>query len=175
LDSTQFEKQSRELFRSLKPVEPPPYFAARVVARTHEQRQSRKQILFWRWIATFSFAAVVGLTVYMQTRQVAEPLIAFKPYVIHVDLDQSEILLAASAELELPDGVSFVAKDEEIKALRNLRLPIQPAQKGRNRLPFVIVSERTGKLPLRVRLYDENNNLIQTKTMDLMFITGEKG
>jgi hypothetical protein len=98
-----------------------------------------------------------------------EALFAYQPYVIHVSLDEDEVKLAASAEVELPPGVTFVSKSAEIQALRSLKLPVE-AQEGRSRLPFVVKSDRAGTLPLKFRIYDSNDKLLQTKTLTLHFV-----
>lgn len=178
MDQQNLEQKSKQVFQGLAPIEPSPYFSARVLAHTPESGRLRKEVLFWRWVGALSVTAMICLTVYsgfLKTQsEPSKALLAFKPYVIHVDLDQSEVLMASSAELVLPEGLSFYSKDDEVKALRSLKLPLTSKKQG-GRLPFVVVSSRAGHLPLQVRLYDENDRLIETKTMNVEFVEGQNG
>ncbi len=165
----QFEAKSKAIFSKLPQAEPSAFFAARVAARA--VKGTSREVWIWRWIAALSVAAVVGLTSYIQLQPKQDLLFTYEPYVIQVDFNESEILLVDSAEIELPEGVAFVSKNEAVKSLKTLRLPVTDRAKGR--LPFVVVSERAGAIPLQVKMYNANNELIQTKTLTLHF--GKKG
>lgn len=178
MDEQKQERQVKAIFGGVKPVAPSSFFSARVVARFQARKADRKEAGFWRWIAAGSLTAALALTLYVRFQPKNENhLVAFEPYVIHVNLDEIDTQIAASAEVELPEGVSFVSKNEEIKTLRSLRLPISGAKEGRSRLPFVVQSDRAGTLPLQVRIYDADDELIETKTMALEFVakTPKKG
>lgn len=146
-------------------MEPSPYFAARVAARS--KAGASRELVIWRWVAALSVAAVVALTSYIQLQPKHDLLYTYEPYVIQVDFNESELKLADSAEIELPDGVSFVSKNEAVKSMRSLRLPVSARKDGK--LPFVLVSERSGMLPVQVRMYGANDELIATKTLTLRF------
>lgn len=151
-------------------MEPSPYFAARVAAQTGAVKS--KELIFMRWIAAVSFSAVVALVAYIQLSPKPDVLFTYQPYVIQVDFNADEIKLADSAEVELPEGVRFESKNESVKALRSLRLPLTNVKDGK--LPFVVVSEREGQIPLRILMYNSDNQLVQTKTLTLNF-DGKQG
>lgn len=178
MEQQNLEKQSKTVFQGLPQVEPSPFFAARVVARTQESSGLRKEVLFWRWVGALSVTAMICLTVYTNFAknkvESSAALLAFKPYVINVDLDQSEILTAATAELILPEGLEFYSKNQDVKSLRSLRLPMPSKQQG-GRLPFVVVSSRSGSMPLKIHFYDQDGQLIQTKMMNVEFVEGQHG
>lgn len=161
----QFESQSKAIFKSLPDVEASPFFAAKVVAHSGVGRS--RELVVMRWLAAVSFTAVVALVSYIQLQPKPDVLFTYQPYVIQVDFNPEEVLLVDSAEVELPEGVSFVSKNEAIKAMRSLRLPLTNIKDGK--LPFVVVSQRSGRLPLMIRMYNENDELVQTKTMTLEF------
>lgn len=161
----QFESKSKAAFKSLPDVEPSPYFAARVAAKSGIGRS--RELVVMRWLAAISFTAVIALVSYIQLQPKPDVLFTYQPYVIQVDFNPEEILLVESAEVELPDGVRFVSKNEAVKSMRSLRLPLSGVKNGK--LPFVVVSERSGRIPLMIRMYDENDVLVQTKTMTLEF------
>jgi len=165
----QFESQSKAIFSRLPEAQPSPYFAARVAARAGSGKS--RELMVWRWVAALSIAAVIALTSYIQLQPKQDVLYTFQPYTIQVDFNESEIKLADSAEIELPEGVSFVSKNEAVKSLRSLRLPVGGRKDGK--LPFVLVSEREGSMDLQVRMYNSADELIQTKTLTLHF--GKKG
>lgn len=169
MSQDQFESQSKAIFSRLPEAQPSPYFAARVAARAGSGNS--RELMVWRWVAALSVAAVVALTSYIQFQPKQDLLYTYEPYVIQVDFNESELKLADSAEIELPDGVSFVSKNEAVKSLRSLRLPVAERKDGK--LPFVLVSEREGSMALQVRMYNADDELIQTKTLTLHF--GKKG
>jgi hypothetical protein len=172
LDPNQFETQSKAIFKRLEAVEAPPYLARRVVAKAQERKRGFREIHVWRWVAALSFTAAIALTVVLNQRPKEEQLFALKPYVIHVNLEQADMQLADSAEVELPDGVTFVSKNEEIKTARKLRLPVTQQSKDHSRLPFVVLSEHAGTVAVTVRIFDANDQLIRTKTLNLNFRSG---
>ncbi len=161
----QFETQSKAIFKSLPQAEPSPYLAARITAKSGIGRS--RELVIMRWIAAVSFTAVVALVSFIQIQPKADVLYTYQPYVIQVDFNQEEIKLVESAEVELPEGVNFVSKNEAVKSLRSLRLPVANVKDGK--LPFVVVSERSGRIPLMIRMYNANDELVQTKTLTLQF------
>jgi hypothetical protein len=169
VDSAQYEIKSKAIFKALPAVDASPYLAGRVLALHQERQSHRKQVLLWRWVAAFSFTVLVAFVSVMQLPSHKEALFAYQPYVIHVNLDEQELKMAASAEVELPAGVSFVSMSAEVQALRSLKLAVD-GHEGRSRLPFVVKSDRTGTMPLQVRIYDSNDKLLQTKTLTLHFV-----
>lgn len=170
MDQSQSENQIRQIFQRLPQVEPSPYMAGRIVTQVQALRRSRRQLWIWRWVAAASLTALIAVVTVNKQQSAHEALYASQPYVIHVNFDDNEVKLAASAEIELPDGVSFVSRDSEIQALRRMKLPVNAEGAGRNRLPFVVKSDRTGDLALQVHIYDAQDNLIQTKTLTLHFV-----
>lgn len=167
----QNETDSKAVFSRIPAVTAPPYLAARVLALYQERRKHRSQLWIWRLAAAASLTAAIALVTVMHAPSQKETLFADQAYVIHVNLDDAEMQVAASAEVELPAGVTFVSKNEEVRALRQLRLPVAAvnATDGRSRLPFVVKSDRSGTMPLQVRIYDADDKLIQTKTLTLHF------
>lgn len=164
-----FDNQSKAIFAQLPEAKPSPYFAARVAARA--KTSPNRELTLWRWVAALSITVVIALGSYIQFKPQQDLLYTYEPYVIQVDFNAAELKLAESAEIELPDGVSFVSKNDAIKALRSMRLKVNGRKDGK--LPFVLVSEREGSLALRVRMYNAEDELVQTKTLTLNF--GKKG
>lgn len=160
-----FETQTKAIFKALPEMEPSPYFAARVAAKSAGSKS--KELIVMRWVAALSLAAVVALVTFIQVQPKPDVLFTYQPYVIQVDFNAQEMKLADSAEVELPKGVSFVSKNEAVKSLRTLRLPVAHVKNGK--LPFVVVSERSGSIPLLIRVYNANDELVQTKTLTLQF------
>lgn len=175
MDQVQLETESKAIFSRVEKAVPPPFLAGRVLARALERKRTSLEVVVLRWVAGLSFVAVLGLVTHLQMNKSAgkEILFASQPYVIHVDLNDAELKLAQSAEVELPEGVSFVSKNKVVKELRRLKLPVSQVKEGRSRLPFVVLSDREGTMPLQVRIYDENDELIQTRTLTLHFAKGQ--
>jgi hypothetical protein len=173
------EQTAKKVLGTLKEVEPSAFFAARVVSRTETQTETlgsqNSQLYFWKWLAAVSFSAALALAIFVQMRPTADTLVAFQPYVIHMDLNEIDMEQAASVEIELPEGVHFVSKNEEIKSAHRLELPLSSLQPGRSRLPFVVLSERTGKMPLQIHIYNADAKLVQSKTMMLTFAQERRG
>ena len=169
MDPQELERDAKAIFARLPAVEAPPFLAGRVLALTLEGRRGRKEVLLWRWVAALSCTAMLAYFVVLHAPTSRESLLADTSYVIHLNLDDAEMRLASSAEVELPDGVEFVSSDAAVRGLRRLRLPVDAADVGRNRLPFVVMSNRAGTLPLQVRIYNANDELIQTKILTLHF------
>lgn len=169
------ELKIKEILGRLKPVEPSPFFASRVVARAQDSEKSLSQLRFWKWFGTASFTVALAMAVFVKTRPQVDALVAFKPYVIHMDLNEIDMKQAASVEVELPEGVHFVSKNEEIQAAHKLQLPLSAMQPGRSRLPFVVLSERVGQLPLQIHIYNADDKLVQSKTMMLTFSQDRRG
>lgn len=170
MDTNQFETESKAVFARLPKLEPSPYLAGRILAVSREHQRTRTQLRWWRLVATVSVTAMICLAIGLRVQKKETTLLAFQPYVIHVTLDEAEVKLAASAEIELPEGVHFVSKDEEIKNLRRLKLPVGEMGEGRSRLPFVVSSDREGSMPLQVRIFNSQDQVIQTKTLTLHFV-----
>lgn len=164
----QNEQKSKEIFSQVSAAEPSSFFAARVTARATSK--PAREVVLWRWIAACSLAAVLALVTYIQVQPKQDLLFTYEPYVIQVDFTEQEIKLVESAEVTLPEGVSFVSKNKAVKELRSLKLPVD-TQTGR--LPFVVVSELSGSVPLQIRMYNSQDELIDTKTLTLHF--GRKG
>ena len=160
----QNETQSKEIFRQVGDVQPGTFFAARVAAKA---KSPSREVWLLRLVTAFSLAAVIGLSSYIYMQSQKDVLVAYEPYVIQVDFNSKELKLAASAEVALPEGINFVSKNEAVKSLRTLKLPV--SQEKRGRLPFVVVSERDGHFPLEIKMFDSNDQLIGTKTITLHF------
>ena len=165
MSQDQFETKSKAIFSRLPQAEPSAFFAARVSARA--TKGTSREVWLWRWVAAVSLAAVIGLTSYIQLQPKQDLLFTYEPYVIQVDFNESEILLVDSAEIELPEGVTFVSKNQAVKNMKSLRLPLSARSRGR--LPFVVISERAGDIPLQVKMYNADDELIHTKTLTLHF------
>ena len=170
MDPKHLETQSKEVFGRLNTVEAPPYLARRVVARSQERSRTVREVRVWRWVAALSVTAVLAITVALRTQHKAETFYTMKPYVLQVGLE--DLRLADSAEIDLPDGLTFVSANEDIQTARTLRLPVSLNKEGKPRLPFVVRSEKSGQAAVQVRIYDSEDRLIQTKTLNLSFETG---
>jgi hypothetical protein len=175
VEHNELENQSRLFFQGLKPVQPSPYFAARVAANLKSRKQATRQLRLWKWLSALSFTAVIGLVIMLTSRPKPDVLFAYQPYVIQVKLDESDIQLASRAEVELPEGVNFVSRNQVVRSLRSLSLPLHSKRTGIHKLPFVILSTKAGSFAVRIRLYDSSKHLIDTKTMNLRFAGERKG
>lgn len=165
----QQEQQSQKIFRSIGPVQAPPYMVTRVMAEL--KQPNRRELWVWRALTATAFAAVVALVGYIQLHAPSQSVFfTSQPYVIQMDVSEFDQAVAVSAEIELPDGVNFVSKSVAVHELRSLRMPLANVKNGK--LPFVLVSERAGSMLVKVRLYDSADKLLAEKQMLLEFKTG---
>lgn len=172
MNPNQLESQSKAIFQRLGPVDAPPYLARRVAARAQERTRTVREVRVWRWVAALSITAVLAITAVFRLQPKEQVFYTMKPYVMQIGLE--DVQLADSAEIDLPDGLRFVSSNEDIQAARSLRLPVTINKEGKSRLPFVVRSEKSGQASLQVRIYDSEDNLITTKTLNLNF-TNENG
>lgn len=161
---------------SLREIElnPSAHMKNRILARLHHapvRNRVNPEVLFWRWIAGFATAAC-ALMAWMHFLKPVAPsaLLAMQPYVIHLDLGGARLAGATSAEVELPNGVRFVSKAHpEVTELRSLRLDLPEEIAGRSRLPFVVQADRPGTQQLKLRIWDQNMNLLQERIVSVKF------
>lgn len=161
----QFETQSKGIFKALPEVEPAPFFASRVLARLESPKS--REVLIWRWVGALSLMVVLAMFIYIQKRPSSEVLFTYQPYVIQVDFNDKELALVATAEVELPEGVYFVSKNQVVRTAQRLRLPVTKLKQGR--LPFVVVAEQSGSKTVQVRIYGTDEKLLNVKTVNIQF------
>ncbi|MGE4131517.1 MAG: hypothetical protein AB7F86_07745 [Bdellovibrionales bacterium] len=172
------EAKVKEVLGRVPEQGPSPFFAARVVARAGlgEKSSAAKEVWIWKWIAGISLTAALALVVALKVQSPSTPqemLFTYQPYVIQVDFEAEDTGLVASAEVILPEGVSFVSKNKVVRSLRQLRLPISDLKDGK--LPFVLVAEKEGEFAVLVKMYGESDEVVRTKVMNFHFAQGSQG
>jgi hypothetical protein len=90
-------------------------------------------------------------------------------YVIHVDFNQADKNIVAKAEIELPKDVHFVSSRKEVREENRLTLPVDIKATGRGKLPFVVSSDFSGEKLIKVRLLNEDNQLVREQILKLKF------
>lgn len=181
MESLQLETKTKQAFGPMRdsPVEAPPFMKSRIMARLDEKSRLSRQVRLWKWatgLATGACAitAVVALGPWRtQPTQGSAAYLAMRPYVIHVDLGGERLAGARSAEVELPEGVHFVSKTHpEVAELRSMRLEVPEAFEGRSRLPFVVTSDKEGLARLKLKIFDDGDQLLQERVLSVRFAQG---
>ena len=152
-------------------LEPSPFMKTRLLAQFKEREQKRKSVFIWKLVSGFSVTAcaVLAITLINQPSTDSKAM-ADNPYVIHMDFNSGDLKSVTSAEIYLPEKVHFVSGgSQDLKDRKILRLPLKVGQAGRTRLPFVVSSSEIGMQILRVRLYDDNGDLLKEKDLKIRF------
>ena len=172
--NAKLEADSKAIFARVRAQEPSPFMKRRILANLDkEPRKGFSEVWFWRFVSGVSLT-VAAMAMIFNMRQVQQQddagLVAMKPYVIHVDLSGQPLEQARIAQIELPEGVHFVSKKHpEVSKMRSMRMPVPAASSGRSRLPFVVSSDRPGTQEVVLKILDENDQVIQTRTLTVSF------
>jgi len=152
-------------------VEVSPYLKTRVLAHILQGRKQSGSLFFWKALALGSFFSVLflGILSFNLYQKTHADGITQQAYVIHIDFDQADKDIVATAEIELPDDVHFVSSKKEIREERKLSLPVDVKMAGRGKLPFVVSSDFSGEKEIKVRLLNENDQLIREQVLKLKF------
>ncbi len=171
-ENDQQNEQIRNLFLKVEnaQVEPSAFMKTRVLAHLKEGQIQQKTVRFWQFLSVGSFAVMILIGSYaMYTlNAVKNDGITNQAYVIHVDFNQDDLSKVARAEVSLPDDVNFMSKGK-VHSLRQMTLPVQIKTAGRGKLPFVVSSAVEGEKSIKVRLLDENNNLVREQILRFKF------
>ena len=181
MSSDQNEKITHTSFSALKSarIEAPPFRKSRILAQLEGRKKASREVLFWRLIAGVATCACIALVAFnsrsLFSSEGNESLYAMKPYVIHVDFGNEKLTGAMIAEVELPDGVKFFSKAHpEVSKLTSMRMDIPDVIEGRSRLPFVVTADRPGIAHLKIRIMDENNQLVRERVISVNFAEDKK-
>jgi hypothetical protein len=171
--SSQEEKQLTALFAQVRQaeVDVPYYMKARVLARLKQDHKQPRGLFFWKALAIGSLLSMLFLGVFslnLYQKSISDGFTR-QAYVIHIDFDPSDRGLVAKAEIELPKDVHFVSSKKQIREERSLTLPVDIKAAGRGKLPFVVTSDFSGEKDIKVRLLNENNELVREKILKLKF------
>jgi hypothetical protein len=169
----QEETQLKSVFSSIRQaeVEAPVFLKARVLAHLKDDRKQRHSLFFWKALSAGSLFSLIFLGVFSFNLYKKSPTdgITQQAYVIHIDFNQADKNVVANAEIELPKDVHFVSSKKEIREESKLTLPVDIKVAGRGKLPFVVTSEFSGEKEIKVRLLDENNQLVREQVLKLKF------
>ena len=171
--SPQEEKQLSSIFAQVRAIdlEVSPYLKTRVLANLRQSPEQTGRLFFWKSLALASlfsvlFLAFVSLNLYQKSRTDG---VTQQAYVIHIDFDQADKDVVATAEIELPEDVHFVSSKKEVREERKLSLPVDVKMAGRGKLPFVVTSDFSGEKEIKVRLLNENDQLVREQVLKLKF------
>lgn len=169
----QEQEQFTSLFNELRAatVEAPPFLKTRVLAHTKRQNESSQKLFFWKSLAGLSLFAFLLLGVFswnLYQNSHADGMTK-QAYVIHVDFNQADKNIVAKAEIELPKDVHFVSSRKEVREESRLTLPVDIKATGRGKLPFVVSSDFSGEKLIKVRLLNEDNQLVREQILKLKF------
>lgn len=172
--TSQEESQLTALFAQVRKaeVEVPPYMKARVLAHLRQdQKQVRGSLFFWKALSLGSLMSLLFLGIFSFNlyQKSTSDGITQQAYVIHIDFNSEDRGLVAKAEIELPKDVHFVSSKKQIREERSLTLPVDIKAVGRGKLPFVVSSSFSGEKDIKVRLLNENNELVREKVLKLKF------
>jgi hypothetical protein len=152
-------------------IEAPPYLKTRVLAQLRDLKKQNRSLLFWKALSAGSllgllFLGALSFNLYQKSNSDG---LTKQAYVIHIDFNQADRDVVAKAEVELPEDVHFVSSKKEIREERTLSLPVDVKVAGRGKLPFVVTSDYSGEKEIKVRLLNENNELVREQILKLKF------
>jgi hypothetical protein len=150
--------------------EPSPYMRTRILAQLRDDQKPAARIKIWKLFTAISLSALVLVSAYTLNlmSKIESNGVVTQAYVIHVNFNENDLAQVAKAEVVLPDDVNFVSKGLA-QNKRSLKLPIDVKSVGRGKLPFVVTSKTDGEKLIRVRLLDENDNLIREQDLNFKF------
>lgn len=152
-------------------LEPSPFLKTRVLIHVKEGQKHQKTVRFWQFFSASSFAVMllIGFYAIHTLNSVKNNGIANQAYVIHVEFNQDDLSKVAKAEVMLPEEVNFMSSKGKVHSQRQMTLPVQIKTAGRGKLPFVVSSSVEGEKNIRVRLLDENDNLVREQVLKFKF------
>jgi hypothetical protein len=155
-------------------IEPSPFLKTRVLARANEGQGLQKNLLFWKVLSlgsltSLALALVVTFNMYKKTQKSQADGIAEQAYVIHINFNDADKTSVARAQIELPSDVHFVSKNQDMRGQRSLTLPVAVKTLGKGKLPFVVSADFPGEKEIKVRLLDENDQVVREQIMKLKF------
>lgn len=163
----------KKLFQNVHDAdfEPSPYMRTRILSQLREDQKPAVRIQIWKLLTIFSLTALVLVGTFAITlmNRIEITGVASQAYVIHVNFNENDLHQVAQAEVVLPDDVNFVSKKRLDDSTRTLKLPINIKSAGRGKLPFVVTSKTDGKKLIRVRLLDENDNVVREQVLNFKF------
>ncbi len=173
-EDQELEKKSKEIFETFKrsSLGASPYLKTRVLAEL-DAKKRHQTVVFWKRTAIASTASLFLLIVallFMFNREPSEGFNAFtgQPLLVKVSISDIKDYNVAYAEVELPEKVTFYSKTNlDVMGARSLTLFNEPSDKD---LPFVIRSEEKGVKEVKVTLYDDSDQVILEKKINIKFV-----
>jgi hypothetical protein len=157
--------------KNLKGPKPDPYFAARVLAHHNSQKQSR-MLLIWKSIAGFSVVLGCFLSFYFYNQGHAtldyRKALVGKAMILQLDSLPIEDNISY-VSLEIDEGMSFQLSNQEASSKKEITLAIESASETK-RLPFVFVSNESGKKKVSIKYLDSDFNLVKSEDYFLEFL-----
>lgn len=167
------ELQIESIFARLKglEIEASPYLKTKVLAHLNEEKKHKSSLLFWKLLSVGSLCSLILLGfISVDLFQNSHSDGAIKQaYVIHIDFNQSDKEQVVRAEVELPSDVHFASSNNTIREERKLKLPVAVKSLGKGKLPFVVTSDSSGEKQIKVRLLNENDELVREQILKLKF------
>jgi hypothetical protein len=171
------DEQIQNLFIAANTAVPEasPYTRTRVLAELNsradsETREHRRRVTFWRGLSLAStFAAIVFAVLLTTTKQEIFKVQLGQPILVEVNVKNANAFDVAMAEIELPEGVYiYSVAHPEMTGLRKVSVAWSP-DKADAAFPFVVKSDVVGKQKIKIRFYNNKNELAEEKIMILQF------
>ena len=172
----QIENDVKGVFDQLSqvPLRANPYLATRVMTELQARNRNRG-LRFWKTLAVGSSAvsaALVVAFVMLSLRGPAFEAFVDRPFVVKMEVTDLRNHPIAKAEIQLPDGVYFDL--DQFPELRNERsLTLRWRNQGTSEfIPFVLTSNVEGVKRVTVKFYDEQDNYVGEKSVDIKLRKG---
>lgn len=138
--------------------------------------QKKKRIKYFRTILATAASLVLVLSIILagygfSTNSVDRKLVfestvpSGKPLTIKLKYDASGDFENVKFSIDLDDGVSFFTKNSEIKNKRS-HIWEGSLKKGQNIIPFVVSTEKTGKMKIKAKAEYNNFSHLQEIVLD---------
>lgn len=179
------EKAVKAIFGKARklPLSPSPYLETRTLAVLRERARGANKVGFWRRLAVGGSLSTLVLGTALTLLLVVGPLRDSEithamspghPFVVKVDVDSLKSHEIVRAQIILPEGINFFAKDfPQIEKLRVLDLAWRKTSESAP-LSFVVQGVKDGIKTVKIEFFDKNNMLVATHTLKIKVTSSNK-
>ncbi|MEQ1877154.1 MAG: hypothetical protein ABL958_10940 [Bdellovibrionia bacterium] len=153
-------------------LQPSPYMKTRILAELRDRKSRTQSVSLWKRVAVACSAmAAVALIWTSMSKSTAFEAVVNQPYVVKVEMAELQKELIATAEIALPDGVTFYSENyPELREKRNLELAWNGDLKQAV-LPFVINGGHKGLKEVKVRFFSADKKVVAERVLKIDFRT----
>jgi hypothetical protein len=165
------ELQIKGIFAEAQKTElaPSAFLKTRILANIRGLQMEKQNRIFKRFAFAAPIAAIILVLLIIFIPESGMQIMTNQNVLVKIEIKEIGSLDIAYAEIDLPDGVTFYSvRHPEINSQQNITIAWTP-QTETSKLPFIINAKTAGKKAIKIKFFDDNNNLVKEKSLNINF------